>query len=71
MGYAQVKAGTSREWTHARRLGLATATTLLVIDVVYVPRGRLKWTYLIDAAGEAILLLRWASATRNYRKQTH
>ena len=71
VGYAQVKAGTSREWTHARRLGLATATTLLVIDVVYVPRGRLKWTYLIDAAGEAILLLGWASATRNYRKQAH
>jgi hypothetical protein len=71
VGYAQMKAGTSGEWTHARRLGVATATTLLAIDVIYVARGRLKWTYLIDAAAEASLLLGWASATRNHRKWAH
>src|SRR4051794_17003950 len=34
----------------ARRLGVGTAATLLLIDVVYVPKGELRKTYLIDAA---------------------
>jgi hypothetical protein len=71
IGYAQAKASTPQEWTQARRLGVATATTLLVIDLVYVPRGLLRWTYLIDAVGEAALLAGWAVATRNHRKQAH
>jgi hypothetical protein len=65
VGYAQVRAGTPVAWTHARRLGQATATTLLLIDLVYVPRGRLRWTYVVDAAGEGAFLAAWARASRD------
>ncbi len=71
IGYAEFKASTPEGWTHARRLGVATATTLLAIDLVYVPRGRLRWTYLLDAAGEATLLAGWAVATHNRHKSEH
>jgi len=64
VGYAQWQAGTPDDWPHARRLGVATAATLLAIDLVYVPRGRIKWTYLLDAAGEAALIAAWALASR-------
>jgi hypothetical protein len=70
VGYAQLRASTPDAWPHARRLGMATATTLLTIDLVYVPRGRLRWTYLVDAAGEAALLAAWAVATRNHLRST-
>jgi hypothetical protein len=63
VGYAQARAGTAQAWPHARRLGVATATTLLGIDLVYVSRGRLRWTYLVDAIAEAALLVGWAVAT--------
>lgn len=69
VGYAQAKASTPEEWTHARRLGLGTSTTLLAIDVVYVARGRIRWTYAVDAVAEAALLAGWAAATRNARGQ--
>src|SRR3954465_6498544 len=52
VGYAQWRAGTEQDWRHARRLGVATSTTLLVVDLVNVPRGRIRATYLIDAAAE-------------------
>jgi hypothetical protein len=65
VGYAQWKAGTPEDWPQARRLGVATATTLLVIDLIYVPRGRIRWTYLIDAAEEAALIAGWVVASRN------
>jgi hypothetical protein len=71
VGYAQVRASTPEGWTQARRLGLPTAGTLLAIDLVYVPRGRLKWTYLIDAVGEVALLAGWAVVTRNHNKPMH
>ncbi|MDQ1012924.1 hypothetical protein QFZ82_007409 [Streptomyces sp. V4I23] len=44
---------------HARRLGVGTAVTLLVIDLVYVPLGRIRPTYLIDAATEIAWLTAW------------
>ena len=69
--YAQIRASTPEEWKQARRLGLSTAGTLLVIDLVYVPSGRLKWTYLIDAVGEVALLAGWAVVTRNHNKPMH
>jgi hypothetical protein len=48
----------------ARRLGGGTALTLLAIDVVFVPAGRIRWTYLIDAALEAGWLGLWAGTRR-------
>jgi hypothetical protein len=65
IGYAQVRAATAEDWAHARRLGVGTATTLLLIDVVNVPRGRIKPTYLIDAAGEAALIVGWVLVSRH------
>lgn len=64
VGYAQWRAGTDEDWPHARLLGIGTAGTLLAIDLVYVPRGRLRWTYLIDAAEEIALLAGWAVVSR-------
>lgn len=64
VGYAQWRAGTEEDWPHARRLGIATAGTLLAIDLIYVPKGRIKWTYLIDAAEEIALIAAWAAASR-------
>jgi hypothetical protein len=69
IGYAQLKATTPHAWPHARRLGLGTATTLLTIDVVYVARGRLRPTYLLDVAGEAALLVGWL-ATRDHLRRS-
>ena len=66
VGYAQWRAGTTGDWPHARRLDLASATTLLAIDLIYVPRGRIRWTYLIDAAEEAGLIAGWIIASRNH-----
>ncbi|MFF8556803.1 hypothetical protein ACF058_28735 [Streptomyces sp. NPDC015501] len=43
---------------HARRLGLVTAVTLLAVDLMYVPKRRLRPTYLLDAAMEAA----WSAA---------
>ncbi|WP_370615169.1 hypothetical protein [Mumia sp. Pv 4-285] len=68
VGYAQWKAGTAEDWRHSRRLGISTATTLLAIDLIYVPRGRIRWTYLIDAAEETALIAGWIVAGRNHRK---
>ena len=59
IGYAQWRAGTDHDWRHARRIGVGTSSTLLLIDLVNVPRGRIRATYLIDAAAEAALLAVW------------
>jgi hypothetical protein len=45
----------------ARRLGIGTALTLGIIDVVYAPRRRISRAYLVDAAVETALLIAWAS----------
>jgi hypothetical protein len=63
VGYAQWRAGTEQDWRHARRLGMSTATTLLVVDLVNVPRGRIRATYLVDAAAEAAILAGWLATS--------
>jgi hypothetical protein len=64
VGYTQLRAGTPASWIHARRLGVATASTLLIIDAVYVPRGVIKRTYLLDAVAEAALIGAWVHVSR-------
>jgi hypothetical protein len=59
IGYAQWQAATPQNWRLARRLGIGTAGTLLAIDLIYVPRGRIRWTYLLDAAEEVLLIVAW------------
>ncbi|MGM7647662.1 hypothetical protein ACSVDM_22400 [Nocardia sp. JW2] len=43
----------------ARRLGLTTAGWLLAIDLIYVPKGTIRKTYLLDAAMEIGWLAAW------------
>ncbi|SEB84986.1 hypothetical protein [Streptomyces melanosporofaciens] len=59
-GVSQLVGATSAEGrTVARRVGLTTALTLLAIDLVYVPKGRIRPTYLLDAAMEAGWITAW------------
>lgn len=61
-GWAQVRAtATDAGLAGARRQGLGTAVTLLAIDVIYLARGQLRWTYLLDAATEAAWIVAWGS----------
>ncbi|XRQ08671.1 hypothetical protein ACN3XK_71275 [Actinomadura welshii] len=60
VGWSQLRAGPSPEGrAHARRIGLGTAFTLLTIDLVYVARGKLRWTHLLDAAMEGTWITAW------------
>jgi hypothetical protein len=60
-GWTQLRAiSTDDGLARARDLGLGTALTLLAVDLVYVPRGRLRWTYLLDAAVEAAWIVAWS-----------
>ena len=59
-GTAQLTAPDTVDGTAvARRLGIVTAGSLGVVDIVNVPRGRISRMYLIDAAVEAAWLLAW------------
>jgi hypothetical protein len=42
-----------------RRLGIATAVTLLMIDLVYIPRRQMRWTYWQDALCEIGWIAAW------------
>jgi hypothetical protein len=59
VGAAQATAHTDQEVRLARIIGVGTATTLLTVDVINVPRGRIRWTYLQDALCEAAWLAAW------------
>jgi hypothetical protein len=71
-GWAQLGTSQCREGHRlARRLGLGSALTLLTVDLIYVPAGRLRWTYLLDAAVEAGWVLAWIrSSQRAYAGQS-
>ena len=45
-------------------VAVGTAASLGAIDVWYVAKGRIKPTYLLDAAVEAALIAGWAAARR-------
>ena len=50
-----------------RELGLVAAgcaASLAAIDVAYVATGRLRWTYMLDAAAEVALVAGWVNASR-------
>nr|BFE77706.1 hypothetical protein GCM10020093_003070 [Planobispora longispora] len=60
VGWTQLRAeATPAGLRDARRIGVATAATLLAVDLVYVPRGRIRPTYLLDAAAEIAWLAVW------------
>lgn len=60
-GAAQVASTSESQLRTARLLGIGTAGTLLAVDLVNLPRGRLRWTYAQDALCEAGLLVAWAA----------
>lgn len=65
VGWSQLASATTPEGrAHARRIGTGAAVTLLAIDLIHVPRGRLRWTYLLDAAMEAAWITAWWKYTR-------
>ncbi|WP_051549368.1 MULTISPECIES: hypothetical protein [unclassified Nocardioides] len=64
-GLSQVLAARGGVVPTARALGYGTAGTLLAIDLVFVPAGRIRWTYLIDAAFEAMWIGLWSRARRS------
>lgn len=53
-------------------LGMLAATALGASDIVYAGKGRIKRTYLLDAAVEAMLVAGWAITlpSRLRRKET-
>jgi len=60
IGWTQIRAASTPGGPeHARRLGMATAATLLAIDLLYVPTGRIRPAYLLDAVAEAMWLRAW------------
>ncbi|WP_158852142.1 hypothetical protein [Saccharothrix deserti] len=67
IGWTQMSAADAGDWRDARRIGMATAATLLAIDLVYVPRGRISKAYLADAAAEAVWLALWSRRTSGHR----
>ena len=60
VGYAQLTAADSDDGLAvARRLGIAAAATLLAIDLIYIPRGEMRKTYIQDALSEIGWLAAW------------
>lgn len=57
-----VGASAQEEIPAVRRLGIATAATLLAIDFAYIPRGEMRWTYWQDAACEIGWIAAWMRA---------
>src|SRR6266542_3526957 len=63
IGWTQLRMpATSSGMYAARRLGVGCAGTLLAIDLVNVPAGRISRVYLVDAAMEAAWLAAWTWA---------
>ena len=63
IGCVQVaSADSSAQVASVRRLGIAAAATLLAIDLVYIPRGEMRWTYWQDALCEIGWIAAWMRA---------
>ena len=60
VGLVQLASRNEQELVSARRIGIGTALTLLAIDAIYVPQGKMRWTYLQDALCEVGWLAAWA-----------
>lgn len=69
-GSAQLLSRDPDELRMARLVGVGTAATLLAVDLVHVPRGRISRMYLTDAACELGWLAAWAAVSaRRVRAQ--
>ncbi|MEV5509875.1 hypothetical protein [Streptomyces orinoci] len=64
-GWSLLRApATAEGLAQARRIGVGAALTYLAVDLCYVPRRRIRPTYLLDAAMEIGWLTAWWRATR-------
>lgn len=61
-GTSQVLAARRGDARAARSVGMGTAASLGLIDAIYVPRGRIRWTYAVDGLFEAAWIALWATA---------
>lgn len=60
VGYAQLTAEGSKDALDvARRVGITTALSLLVVDLVYIPKGEMRKTYVQDALMEIGWIAAW------------
>lgn len=65
IGIVQSRASDSDEaLAVARSLGMATALSLLAIDLAYIPRREMRWTYWQDALCEIGWVAAWVRAMR-------
>jgi hypothetical protein len=65
IGSTLLLAGLNRRLTsEIAFLGIATATALAAIDVIFVVRGVISWVYLVDAAAQTGLIAWWTAALR-------
>jgi hypothetical protein len=64
IGCLQLAAAKSPDEPLVRRLGMATAGTLLTIDLVYIPRGEMRWSYWQDALCEIGWIAAWTRAKK-------
>jgi hypothetical protein len=70
-GWAMLRAGRSTQGQDAaRRLGVGSALTFGLIDVVYGGSGRIRRIYLADSAVEAAWLVAWAAQARQAPERT-
>ncbi|MFD0169246.1 hypothetical protein ACFVJH_34740 [Streptomyces decoyicus] len=60
-GWSQIRTCTTAQClVQARRIGVGTALTLLAIDLVYVPAGKVRRSHALDAVIEAGWLVAWS-----------
>lgn len=63
-GVVQLRATTPAEARQAARVGVGTATVLLLADLRYAVPGRISRMYLLDAVVEAGWIAAWLRADR-------
>jgi hypothetical protein len=64
-GVVQLRVTTPADVDQAARVGIGTATVLLLIDLRYAVPGRISRLYLLDAALEAGWIAAWLRSNRS------
>jgi hypothetical protein len=64
IGTTQILSRREKQVQLSRVLGIGTAGTLLAVDLINVPKGRISRMYLQDAVCEMVFLAAWARRAR-------
>ncbi len=59
-----IAASSAEDMPSIRRIGIATGLTLLAVDLVYIPKCEMRWTYWQDAACEIGWIVAWMRTRR-------